>query len=123
LTLETNATPVVNQPAFGFTMVNAPKNSLGLFMVCDAADQLGSDPFGIGVKLHVNLFGASQIWAWDAFVKGGGTGFVPVPIPNIPALAGNTFYAQGLYFEVAGQRCTSSPFGLVTSRGLQFTVF
>jgi hypothetical protein len=53
-----------------------------------------------------------------------GNGFVPAPTPNIPALAGLTFYFQGIRIEdvASGQACGPSPFHLTSTRGLSLTV-
>jgi hypothetical protein len=51
-----NLPPEIGAAAFAFTCDHAPPRSPGLIFVSDSQDLTGSDPFAIGVFLHVDLF-------------------------------------------------------------------
>ncbi|MBL8693948.1 MAG: FG-GAP repeat protein [Planctomycetes bacterium] len=118
-TLDVTHAPMINSPSFAITCNNAPPSSLGLGILADAQDAAGSDPFGIGVLLHVNLFAATEIITLDFLSDGSGNGLAAAPIPNAPALVGNTYYAMALW---AWSTCSLPPYNLSTSQGLAITV-
>lgn len=118
-TMGVAAAPEVGMAAFGLTCSNAPPSSLGLGLVADAQDAAGSDPFAIGVLLHVDLFAATQLYSFDLVSDAAGVGAVAVPIPNDPLLAGQGFFAQGVWGWTS---CALPPFNLSSSRGLDFTI-
>jgi hypothetical protein len=119
-----NTTSHVNTPGLAFTCTNAPARALGLGLITNAQDLTGSDPFFLGIFLHVDLFTTTELLALDFVSDPQGNGFVPAPTPNIPALAGLTFYFQGIWIESvpSGQACSPSPFHLTSTRGLAVTV-
>lgn len=124
LGMGTSAAPKVNQSNFGLTCTNAPPNTLGLGLVTDSQDLAGSDPFFLGLKLHVDFFAATQILSFDFLSDGGGFGFVSAPIPNDPSLVGQVFFAQALWVEnhAAGDDCSHGMFGLESSNGISITI-
>ncbi len=111
--------PMVGNAEFGITCTNAPASSLGLGMATDAQDVAGSDPFGIGVLLHVDLLGATEIVSFDIPSDSSGFGSAAVPLPALPALAGKTYHVQMLW---AWTSCSLPPYGLSTSRGMAVTI-
>lgn len=117
--LSTNTSPVVNNPIFTIETSNCPPSSVGLGLVTDSPDVTGSDPFAIGVTLHVDLFLASEVLVLDMVSDAGGVGRVAAPIPNAPALSGLHFYAQTLS---AWTSCSLPPFNLSTSNALDLTI-
>jgi hypothetical protein len=120
-TLGTNGIPKINTSTFAFTCDNAPPSSLGLLLDSNVQDLAGSDPFFIGVQLHVNLMTASEVYAFDIVSDASGNGMTaPIPIPNSPAMIGATYYAQALWLWPSSY--TVSPNNLSTSRGLAITV-
>jgi hypothetical protein len=111
---------MINSPAFAFTCDNAPPSSLGLCLVANAQDAAGSDPFGIGVLLHVNLFAATEVLAFDFPSDALGSALTTgTGIPNDPFLVGQTYYAQALWVWAT---CALPPFDLSTSKGLAITI-
>jgi hypothetical protein len=115
-----NSAPVANAPNFRLTTTSAPASSLGLCLVTDAADPLGSDPFFIGILLHVDLFNSTQAIPIDMNSNGFGFGLTATSIPLAPFLVGSTFYAQSIW---AWTGCsTPSQFGLSSSNGLAVTI-
>ncbi|MBL8696059.1 MAG: FG-GAP repeat protein [Planctomycetes bacterium] len=117
--LDVTHAPMIGSPHFGITCNNAPPSSLGLGILANAQDAAGSDPFGIGVLLHVNLFAASEIISLDFLSDASGNGLAAAPIPYAPALVGNTYYAMALWAWTA---CLLPPYNLSTSRGLAITL-
>jgi len=117
--------PQVNTPNYTLSCTNAPPSSLGLWLITDTYNQAGTDTFGIGAKLHIDLFAATVLFTPNGTSDASGVGTAPVPIPNTPTLAGATFYAQVIWAWPVGS-CTTNypqPFGLSTSNGLAITIF
>jgi hypothetical protein len=80
------------------------------------ADLNGSDPFGLGVLLHVQPAGLVVV---STTADGSGVATLPLPIPPSPTLVGSAFHAQMAAFYSA---CLPSPLGLGTSNGVTLTV-
>ncbi|MBL8692503.1 MAG: FG-GAP repeat protein [Planctomycetes bacterium] len=118
-TLGVTHAPMINSPHFGITCNNAPPSSLGLGILANAQDSAGSDPFGIGALLHVDLFASTEVITLDFFSDAQGNGLAAAPIPNAPTLVGNTYYAMALW---AWTTCSLPPFNLSSSQGLSMTV-
>ena len=118
-TLDANHSPIVGSPDFAITCNKCPPSTLGLGILADAQDLAGSDPFGIGVLLHVDLFTAVEVMTVDFVSDGAGNGLAAAPIPNNPFLIGKTYYAMALW---AWSSCSLPPFNLSTSRGLALTL-
>ncbi len=119
--LGANEPPAVGTPSFRLLCSNAPPASLGLALVSDVASATGGDPFGIGVPLWVDLFGASEVLALDFLSDSWGNAWAPAPIPANPLLAGRHYFVQALWAWPSGT-CTPSIFGLSISRGLELVV-
>jgi hypothetical protein len=117
-----NGPAKVSQPLFGLTCTNAPPDASGLCLITDVLDLFGSDPFGLGVKLHVDLASAATILSLPFSTDASGSGFARAPIPNIPALIGKVFYAQGVFAEKPSAACSASASHLVSTAGLAFFV-
>jgi hypothetical protein len=121
LGLSTNRTPALGA-SLTFTSTNGPPNAAGLLLVSSAIDAAGSDPLGIGATLHVELLTATEIFGLPLTSDASGAGSVTASIPGAPALAGSTYFTQAAWIEAPGARCGASPFHVVTSRGLAFTI-
>ncbi len=115
-----NGVPFVDSPFLELRASKTPPSSLGLGLVADAQDVAGSDPFGIGVPLHVDLLAATEVISLDLVSDANGFAAAPTPIPNSPALAGKTYFLQGL-FAWAGP-CALPPYGLSVTKGVQVTI-
>ncbi len=118
-TLATHGVPFIGNPNFGYACNAAPPSSLGLLMASNVQDLAGSDPFGLGVLLHVDLLSATEVLTFDLLGDAAGFGFAAAPVPNNPSIVGNDYYLQALW--VWGS-CPLPPYGLATSRGLALTV-
>ncbi|MFN0207275.1 MAG: FG-GAP repeat domain-containing protein [Planctomycetota bacterium] len=114
--------PQVNTPNYGFTVTNAPPRSLGLGIVVDVPDLVGSDPFGIFVTFHVDFIFSNEIIPLDIISDMVGGAFVPVAIPNNPNIVNMTFYLQSLWVFNPAAPCDPSPLGASTSRLLDITI-
>ncbi len=113
------ALPVIGAPDFGLLTERAPAGSLGLLLVTDVQDAAGSDPFGIGIALHVDLFLAVEVVALDTTSDAAGHGSCMFAVPSNAALVGTVWYAQTIW---AWTSCALPPYGLSSSRGLRFVV-
>ncbi|MBL8694734.1 MAG: integrin [Planctomycetes bacterium] len=111
--------PMLNSPQFEISCNNAPPSSLGLGIIANAQDLAGSDPFFIGVLLHVDLFAATETTTLDFLSDASGNAVAAVPIPNASALVGDTYYAMALWVWTS---CSLPPYNLSTSKGLALTV-
>jgi hypothetical protein len=120
-TLSAKPFPRVNTPSFTLTTTNAPPSSLGLVLVCNAADEAGSDPFYAGVKLHVDPYAATEAAHLNATSDALGVGTAAAPIPGLASLVGKTYYAQSIWLWPSGS-CQLWPFQLSSSMGLAVTI-
>jgi len=118
--LDVQQSPEIGNAGFELHCTNAPANSMGLVLLSDSLDVPGSDPFGIFVNLHVDLFAATQSTALDMSSNSAGHAMLGLPIPNVAALASQTFGIQALW-AWSPTICTPTPFGLSTSDALQLT--
>ncbi|HKE00409.1 MAG TPA: FG-GAP repeat protein, partial [Planctomycetota bacterium] len=118
--LGSSASPTIGNASFALVCDDAPASSLGLGLLTDVADLAGSDPFGLGVLLHVDLLFSTLILPTDFISAMPGVATSAVPIPNAPNLVGATIHAQALWSW--GSACSLPPFGLSTSSGLSFTI-
>lgn len=119
--LSANQVAHINGTGFKLSCTNAPPLAVGLWMIADAADAVGSDPFGIGATLHLDLFNATELIAANATSDASGFAVLPTPIPNNPSLIGKTYYAQTLW-AWAINVCFNFPYGISTSNGLAITI-
>lgn len=111
------------KPLLGTTLVlvcdHAPASSMGIALIADAVDAAGSDPFGLGFVLHLDLESATEIYDFEMRSDSTGLGSVSIEIPNDPRLVGATYFAQALW--IWGE-CTLGGFGISSSNALGFTV-
>jgi hypothetical protein len=114
--------PSVGAGNFAMTFTNAPRGALGILVVTDAVDLTGSDPFGVGLKLHLDFFTATQLLSVDCTSDASGAGAAAAPIPNVPALAGASFYGQAVWVEATAGNCSPALANLVASKGLAITI-
>ena len=84
-----NSAPAIGNANFKLTCSNAPATSLGLCLVANAQDVSGSDPFQLGILLHLDLVLATDLQAMDFNSDAAGLGTANAPIPNNPNLVGN----------------------------------
>ncbi|MBI3819428.1 MAG: VCBS repeat-containing protein [Planctomycetes bacterium] len=115
---------IVGNPNFTITGLHAPPNSLGAFVIVDAQDAAGSTPFGFPLITHLDFAAATQLFIFDVVSDAGGSSFVPAPVPNLPTLAGQSFYGQSYWVEdiTNGRACSPSTFEILSSLGLKITI-
>ncbi|HKE00790.1 MAG TPA: integrin alpha [Planctomycetota bacterium] len=116
-----NTAPTVGNAAFALRCNHAPPSALGLNLVGDVPNVLGSDPLGLGVLLHVDLFLSTTTFGLNMNSDAAGFASSPTPVPPTPGLAGVTLYGQSLWFWPAGP-CSLPPFQLSTSRAVAITI-
>jgi hypothetical protein len=122
LTQAAHGIPTFGNAAFAIDVHQAPPTSLGFLLIGDVADFVGTDYFGLGLLFHVSVPNSVFLAALDCTSGPGGDAHVPAPIPNNPALFGNTYYSQGVFLEAFGAKCSHSPLKLVSSNGLAITI-
>lgn len=99
---------------------HAPPNALGLILVSDQQDLAGSDPFYLGILLHVGMF-TTNLSGLDIVSTNMDTASVTLSLPDLTSIIGSTFYAQAVWLWPPAT-CTPSPFGLSSSSALSITV-
>ncbi|MBL8733208.1 MAG: PQQ-dependent sugar dehydrogenase [Planctomycetes bacterium] len=118
-TLTANCPPSLQNNRFEFVCSKAPANGIGLAALAYQRDLAGSDPFGIGLVLHVSM--APPPFVWLALADVNGIGTAALSIPDAPQLIGEAFHAQLLWFWPPGT-CAPSAVGLSSSPGLTITL-
>ncbi|MCA8966572.1 MAG: VCBS repeat-containing protein, partial [Planctomycetes bacterium] len=114
-----NGSPRLGNLEFAYTVTNAPRSTFGFLLQGGPEDVAGSDPFGIGVLLHIGLgFVNTELVFTDAL----GRAVLPRPVPNDPGLVGLPVYVQTLWQGVVPGTCASSSQGISSSIGLICTV-
>jgi len=112
-----NHAPMIGSPSFAMTCTNAPPLSAGFGVLAAGQDLLGSDPFGLGILLHIDPLSAAPLtlpFSSDAL----GNALAQATIPNDTNLIGQTLYVQVLW---AWTSCALPPLGLSASNGLALT--
>ena len=114
-TVTANSLPILGNPGFGFAVANLPD------LIPFAVLFYGSAPVDPGLPLGFVGMPGCQAYTTanlgtDAFPVVGGQGFMPVPIPNNPALAGVQVSAQAVAFSPI------TPLNLIASNGTWITV-
>ncbi len=115
----TTGTPALGASQFAIVSTNAARNAAGAVLLADASDPGGSDPFGIGLTLYVDLLSASEIGSIPISSDSAGVSAARLPIPNDLALYGKSFVAQTIWIAPG---CAPFPYPLVSSRGLSITI-
>jgi hypothetical protein len=119
--LSANKLPKIGTQDFTIRCTNAPPTSTGLWLICDSKDIQGSDPFSIGAKLHVDLFGATELLAYNSGSDSQGIGLLTVAIPNNANIVGKEYDVQALWVWPL-TTCFNFPYGVSTSNGLAMTL-
>jgi ELWxxDGT repeat protein len=89
--------PAIGNASFGFRVSQArPDSSAFLFVGFSATDLV----LGSGCVLYVNL--SPVFLGFATATDGSGNGFVPVPVPGEPLLAGHQLFAQFAVLDPAG---------------------
>ncbi|MBL8692889.1 MAG: hypothetical protein JNJ88_02210 [Planctomycetes bacterium] len=117
--MSATTSPSITASDFALVTTACPPSSLGVLVFTDAADFPGSDPFFLGLTLHVSFAAATQVGALDIVSNAFGLA-TSGNLPIAPTLLGQTFYAQSIW---AWTGCsTPSPYALSSSNGLALTV-
>lgn len=118
--LTANRSANINATDFMLICTNAPPSSLGLILITDAADPIGTDLFNLNFPVYLDLFAATQILTADIVSNPLGLGSSPAPIFIDPSLLGMTFYEQAIWYWSA---CSPpSGTGFSASNGLVTTI-
>jgi hypothetical protein len=99
----------------------APSGGIGWGIVAVAPITAGADPFGLGVKLHVDLL-AGPAFVFVMRADAAGVASRSFPIPADPQLVGAAIPVQSLWPWLPQSPCDPSPLGLSSSRGLQVLI-
>jgi hypothetical protein len=116
LRLGASGPPRLGDASFAFTCSGAPPLASGLLLLGIGQDLPGSDPFGLGALLHVDV--ASVVLTFPMTSDAAGLGRALAPIPASPGALGSVFYAQALWREPRANSCSSPPRRVVSSTGL-----
>ncbi|HKE00075.1 MAG TPA: VCBS repeat-containing protein [Planctomycetota bacterium] len=120
--LAATSAPAIGNASFAIATTQAPPSAVGLCLVADVANAAGSDPFGLGLVVHLDVFASTTLLPLPASSDGSGYALSPAAIPNAPGLAGATVHAQSIWVWSGAGACTPSPFGLSSSKVLSVTL-
>jgi hypothetical protein len=121
-TMSAASCPYLDNPAFTITCTNVPPLTLGLGLVTDSPDFVGTDVFGLGILLHIDFFLATptEVYSFDMLSDASNFGTVTIAITNTPSLIGKNYFAQSIWVETACVLPTAA--NLSSSRGLQIVI-
>lgn len=121
LGISSNASPAIGLAEWVVSCSGAPATSVGWLVIASTPDFAGSDPLGLALVLHVSPF-SPLLLLHPMLANTSGAGATTLAIPDYAQIAGLTLYAQAIFFEPLLQTCSAAPLGLVSSRGLEFTL-
>ena len=113
--------PAIGTPDFALLGSGVAPGSLGFGYIALGADFEGSDLFGLGLVLHLDLSSGPLV----PFAIGEGEVGVAraaLPIPNSPGLVTQVLHAQALWLPPAWQACWGGFLGLQSTRGLRLVI-
>lgn len=114
-----NGSPRAGNSGYAYLTTNAPPLAAGVLLQGGPPDAVGSDPFGIGIRLHIAPgVLASRLVLSDAL----GRAVHPEPVPANAGLVGLTVYVQTLWLGAPRWSCSQSPGGYASSVLLASTV-
>lgn len=111
--------PRVNTLIVPILATGAPAQTLGITLLADVWNVPGFDYFGIQVLIHLDMVASTSVSFFDMFSDLNGMSFGSFSVPNVPSLTGQVFHIQSVFYS---PECMTTPFGLTSSRGLQFTI-
>ncbi|MBL8747988.1 MAG: VCBS repeat-containing protein [Planctomycetes bacterium] len=114
-----NERPSVGAAGFRVQCTNAPPSTVGILGMGTSVPN-GWDPLGIGLTFHLGLAVPVAVMPSDHC----GAASAPLPIPDIPWLAGLTVHVQTFWAgdPGLGETCSPAAYELASSRGLTITV-
>jgi len=115
-----NKSPRVGTADFKLNTTNAPANGLGFLLLGNVPDVAGSDPFGVGALLHVDLLLSTSPVILGIASDQDGVFQLGLPIANNPLLAGFQFSIQTVWSWTGV--CSLPPADLGSSNGLRLTI-
>jgi FG-GAP-like repeat len=101
-----------------------PPSATGWFLISTGSSAGGIDPFGVGALLHVNPLPPNTFILLPTASDPSGQASLGLAIPPNPLLTGYSVAIQTAHYGVGspGFDCSTSPYSLVTSRGLALTI-
>ena len=121
LGLSATVAPSVGEQAFALTGSGVAPGSAGFGFLAPGADFPGSDPFGLGLTLHLDLT-AGGLVPFAFAGTAGGSAHAPLPVPASPGLVNQVLYAQSVWLQPADQACGGALLNLASSRGLRIVI-
>lgn len=114
-----NGAPRVGNAGYAYLTTNAPPSAVGVLLQGGPPDFVGSDPFSLGLRLHLSPgVLSSRLVVSDPL----GRAVHPEPVPANSGLVGLTVYVQALWLSVPRWTCSTSPAGYASSVLLASTV-
>lgn len=118
--MDATVAPQPGAAGFALTCTRAPANGFGVLLTSSSVDALGSDPFGLGVLVHVGIASPAVYSIVPLFADADGYATRALPIPADPQLVGLSAHFQA-GFAWNGP-CVPSPLSLSTSDALSVVV-
>lgn len=113
--------PTVGAADFAVRATGAHPETPGFALLSPGTDTQGSDPLGLGLITHVDIFSGS-FFLFSAQSDAAGLARAPMPIPPIPGLATQVLGMQFAWLPPSPAPCSTSPLGLTSSRGLRVVI-
>ncbi|MBL8723569.1 MAG: hypothetical protein JNK49_05950 [Planctomycetes bacterium] len=112
--------PIAGASGFALRCDRGPAQGFGMLLAGTVADLLGSDPFGLGLRLHVSITPPATAAAVGFATDAAGVGGVSLPLPPGAAFVGMRFHTQAAFWWPGP--CLPTPFGVSSSEGLTLVV-
>jgi hypothetical protein len=114
-----NGAPRAGNAGYAYLTTNAPPSTAGVLLQGGPPDAAGSDPFGLGLRLHI---APGVLASRLVFSDAQGRAVHPEPVPANAGLVGLTVYVQSLWLGSPRWTCSISPGGYASSVLLASTV-
>ena len=119
-TLAAPSAPKAGTTSFRFIGSGAPPSSLGLCLIGNVPDPLGTDVFGVGIPIYIDAFASTYLATLDITSNPtGDAATVPITIPA--NLVGVDYFAQAIWYWPPAI-CSLPPLNLSSTNALKITI-
>lgn len=117
-----SGSPNIGNLQFSAVATQAPPLSHGALLVSDAATAFPLDFFSLGFFLSIDIPQSTELFLVDIATDVAGVGHAPLPVPSIPQLAGNVYFAQSIFIEPRTLQCSGAIAGFVSGSCASITI-
>ena len=120
LSIAATSVPALGNGAFSVALGGLPSSMTAVGLIGDTTSASGANPLGLGIAIHVDLSASSLLVPFTFSADAAGKAILPLPIPDLPQLAGASFALEA-FAHWAGA-CSPSPSGWSSSPALALTL-